>query len=86
LNGLRSDDQRILVIGATNAPWQLDPALRRPGRFDQAIFVPPPDEAARVEIMRLLAKDKPIVQLQETELLKVNERIKNLVRCLGMRG
>ncbi len=71
LNGLRSDDQRILVIGATNAPWQLDPALRRPGRFDQAIFVPPPDEAARVEIMRLLAKDKPIVQLQETELLKV---------------
>ena len=37
----------ILVIGATNAPWQLDAALRRPGRFDQAIFVPPPDPAAR---------------------------------------
>jgi transitional endoplasmic reticulum ATPase len=33
----------VLVIGATNTPWDLDPAFRRPGRFDQVLFVPPPD-------------------------------------------
>lgn len=68
LDGLRGENQRILVIGATNSPWQLDPALRRPGRFDQAIFVPPPDETARLQIIRLLAKGKPIAQLDETAL------------------
>lgn len=73
LDGLRSDNQRILVIGATNSPWQLDPALRRPGRFDQAIFVPPPDEAARLQIIRLLAKDKPIAKLDETLLAQATE-------------
>ena len=73
LDGLRSDNQRILVIGATNAPWQLDPAMRRPGRFDQAIFVPPPDEAARLQIIRLLAKDKPIAKLDEAALAAATE-------------
>lgn len=68
LDGLRSDNHRILVIGATNSPWQLDPSLRRPGRFDQAIFVPPPDEAARLQIIRLLAKDKPIAKIDEAVL------------------
>ncbi len=68
LDGLRSENSRILVIGATNSPWQLDPALRRPGRFDQAIFVPPPDESARLQIIRLLAKGKPIAQLDEAAL------------------
>lgn len=70
LDGLRSENHRILVIGATNAPWQLDPALRRPGRFDQAIFVPPPDEAARLQIIRLLGRDKPIAKLDEPVLVQ----------------
>jgi transitional endoplasmic reticulum ATPase len=73
LDGIRSENQRILVIGATNAPWQLDPALRRPGRFDQAIFVPPPDAAARIQIIRLLAKDKPIAGLDELALANATE-------------
>jgi SpoVK/Ycf46/Vps4 family AAA+-type ATPase len=73
LDGLRSDNQRILVIGATNSPWQLDPALRRPGRFDQAIFVPPPDQAARLQIIKLLAKDKPIAKLDEAVLAQATE-------------
>jgi transitional endoplasmic reticulum ATPase len=68
LDGLRGENQRILVIGATNAPWQLDPALRRPGRFDQAIFVPPPDHAARLQIIKLLSKGKPIAQLDDAAL------------------
>ena len=71
LDGIRSENHRILVIGATNSPWQLDPAIRRPGRFDQAIFVPPPDEAARLEIIKLFAQDKPIAKLEPHELAKV---------------
>jgi len=73
LDGLRSDNSRILVIGATNAPWQLDPAFRRPGRFDQTIFVPPPDYPARAQIIELLAKDKPIAQLNVDALAKVTK-------------
>jgi SpoVK/Ycf46/Vps4 family AAA+-type ATPase len=68
MDGLRTDNQRILVIGATNCPWQLDPALRRPGRFDQAIFVSPPDDSARREIIRLLAKDRPVAKIDEAAL------------------
>lgn len=70
MDGLRGDNQRILVIGATNQPWALDPAFRRPGRFDQAIFVAPPDAPARAQIIDLLAKDKPIADFDNTELIE----------------
>jgi transitional endoplasmic reticulum ATPase len=63
LDGLHSENSRILVVGATNAPWNLDPAFRRPGRFDQTIFVPPPDLPARSQIIRLLARERPISHL-----------------------
>ncbi len=69
LDGLR-ENQRVLVIGATNQPWSLDPAFRRPGRFDQAIFVQPPDATARAQIITLLAKDKPISNLNVDELVE----------------
>lgn len=70
MDGIRSDNQRVLVIGATNQPWALDPAFRRPGRFDQAIFVPPPDAPARAQIIELLAKDKPIAEFDTAELIE----------------
>ena len=43
LDGVATSNDGILVLGATNAPWHLDPAFRRPGRFDDVLFVPPPD-------------------------------------------
>lgn len=70
MDGIRSENQRILVIGATNQPWAIDPAFRRPGRFDQAIFVAPPDAPARAQIIELLAKDKPIAEFDNTELIE----------------
>jgi len=73
LDGLRADNSRILVIGATNSPWHLDPAFRRPGRFDQTIFVPPPDRPARAQIIELLAKDKPIANLDVNVLAKATK-------------
>ena len=37
------NNEGMLILGATNAPWHVDPAFRRPGRFDEVLFVPPPD-------------------------------------------
>lgn len=59
LDGMESENDGILVLGATNTPWNLDSAFRRPGRFDRIIFIPPPDEEARENIFKLKLKDKP---------------------------
>ena len=56
LDGIDSANADVLVLAATNAPWHLDPAFRRPGRFDRVLFVPPPDTPARAEILRPLPK------------------------------
>ena len=59
LDGANTSNDGILVLAATNAPWHLDAAFRRPGRFDRIVFVPPPDAPARAEILRILLHDKP---------------------------
>ena len=50
LDGVSSSNEGVLILAATNAPWHLDPAFRRPGRFDRIIFVPPPDAPARAAV------------------------------------
>ncbi len=59
LDGVDASNEGVLVLAATNAPWHLDAAFRRPGRFDRILFVPPPDEPARAEILRALLRGKP---------------------------
>ncbi|HTH49088.1 MAG TPA: AAA family ATPase, partial [Candidatus Limnocylindria bacterium] len=59
LDGVKSGNDGLLILGATNAPWHLDSAFRRPGRFDRILFVPPPDVAARASVLRLHMKGKP---------------------------
>lgn len=63
LDGIQDSNEGVLVLAATNAPWHLDSAFRRPGRFDRILFVPPPDQAARESILRILCKQKPIADL-----------------------
>lgn len=60
MDGVGSSNDGLLILAATNAPWQMDSAFRRPGRFDRIIFVPPPDEPARAEILRIHCKNKPL--------------------------
>ena len=59
MDGVASSNEGVLVLAATNAPWHVDPAFRRPGRFDQVLFVPPPDAEARLDILRLHLVGKP---------------------------
>lgn len=68
MDGVESDNENILIIGATNAPWDVDSAFKRTGRFDRTFFVPPPDEKAREQIFELYLKDLPICEIDYEEL------------------
>jgi SpoVK/Ycf46/Vps4 family AAA+-type ATPase len=60
LDSTRDDNEGVFVLGATNQPWDLDAALRRPGRFDRMILVLPPDEAARAAIVDYHLRGRPV--------------------------
>ena len=70
MDGAGPDNDGVLVLGATNAPWHIDPAFRRPGRFDRTLFIPPPDAEARSSIIEVMAKQKPMGQLDPAALAK----------------
>jgi SpoVK/Ycf46/Vps4 family AAA+-type ATPase len=73
MDGINSRNDGVLVLAATNAPWHLDPAFRRPGRFDRIIFVPPPDTQARATILRILCRGKPVKDIDFDTLAKKSE-------------
>ncbi len=68
LDGASSNNEGILVLAATNAPWSVDPAFRRPGRFDRIIFVEPPDEGARREILQQQLGGKPVGEIDAKKI------------------
>ncbi len=74
LDGIAHDNEGILILGATNTPWHLDPAFRRPGRFDRIIFVPPPDEKSRESILRLKLKNKPATSIDYERIAQKTEK------------
>jgi SpoVK/Ycf46/Vps4 family AAA+-type ATPase len=59
LDSFGSENKGVFVLGATNHPWDVDPALRRPGRFDRTVLVLPPDAEARRKILELNLRDRP---------------------------
>ncbi|HEX4518175.1 MAG TPA: ATP-binding protein [Gaiellaceae bacterium] len=71
LDSIGSDNEGILVLAATNTPWSVDEALKRPGRFDRSVFVAPPDREARETILGLLVRDRPAEGL---DLGRISER------------
>ncbi|WP_114416225.1 ATP-binding protein [Marinospirillum perlucidum] len=68
MDGIDTDNENLLVIGATNAPWDVDSAFRRPGRFDRTLLVPPPDLPARSGILQQRLQELPIAPLNYAEL------------------
>ena len=73
MDGIQDNHDGLLILAATNSPWHLDPAFRRPGRFDRILFVPPPDATARASILRILCRGKPIQDLDYAHLAKKTE-------------
>jgi len=73
MDGVKSSNEGVLVLAATNAPWHLDSAFRRPGRFDRVLFVPPPDAAARAAIFRIQCRGKPIEEIDYDHLGRKTE-------------
>jgi AAA+ superfamily predicted ATPase len=59
MDGFAKNNQGVLILGATNVPWAVDAAFRRPGRFDRVLFVPPPDREARAAILKHLLDQRP---------------------------
>ena len=88
-DGLRSL-KNVVVIGATNRPDMLDPALMRPGRFDRLVEITAPDEKARLDIFMICSAKMPLDKdVDLKELAKLTEGytgadIDNLVREAGM--
>ena len=73
LDGMGSDNVNVFVLGATNHPWDIDPALRRPGRFDRTLLVLPPDAAAREVIFRTHLQERPIASIDLRRLAALSD-------------
>ncbi len=66
MDGLQERGQ-VIVIGATNRPEAVDPALRRPGRFDREIYIGMPDKRARKEILQVHVRNVPLCTKEDVE-------------------
>ena len=73
LDGVGSDNEGVFVLAATNHPWDVDPALRRPGRLDRTLLVLPPDREAREAILRTHLRDRPVERIDTRRLAKATE-------------
>jgi len=75
LDGVEHSNEGVLILAATNAPWHLDSAFRRPGRFDRILFVPPPDLEARASILRILLQEKPVDRVDHDYVAKKSKEL-----------
>jgi SpoVK/Ycf46/Vps4 family AAA+-type ATPase len=68
LDSFGTDNEGVFCMAATNHPWDVDTALRRPGRFDRTLLVPPPDVPAREAILRFHMRERPQADIAYAEL------------------
>ncbi|MFJ9813109.1 tetratricopeptide repeat protein [Streptomyces sp. NPDC101158] len=74
LDGIDGDrNEGVFVLAATNVPWDVDLALRRPGRLDRTLLVLPPDAPAREAILRYHLRDRPIESVDLGKVVKATE-------------
>ncbi len=74
MDGIQAKNDQLMVLAATNVPWRVDSALRRPGRFDRVLFVPPPDAAAREAILKIHLRGMPVGKIDAEKLSKQCEK------------
>jgi SpoVK/Ycf46/Vps4 family AAA+-type ATPase len=68
LDDVSGHNEGVFLLAATNHPWDVDSALRRPGRFDRTLLVLPPDAAAREGVFRYHLKDRPVAGIDLAKL------------------
>jgi SpoVK/Ycf46/Vps4 family AAA+-type ATPase len=73
MEGIDTNTDQVLIMGATNMPWDVDNALKRPGRFDRLVFVAPPDEEARGLIFQLKLRGRYCDEIDTLRLAKLTE-------------
>ena len=73
LDDVSRSNEGLFVLAATNMPWDVDPALQRPGRFDRTLLVLPPDEPAREAILRHHLRDRPVANVDLRKLARATE-------------
>jgi AAA+ superfamily predicted ATPase len=73
MDDLFASNDGVFVLAATNHPWDVDSALRRPGRFDRTLLVLPPDEAARAAVFRYHLRERPVAGADPARLAKLTD-------------
>lgn len=73
MDGADDPNDGVFVLAATNAPWDVDPALRRPGRLDRMMLVLPPDRPAREAVLRYHLRDRPLENIDLARIVKATE-------------
>jgi AAA+ superfamily predicted ATPase len=73
LDDVASDNTGVFLLAATNHPWDVDSALRRPGRFDRTLLVLPPDGAAREGVFRFHLRDRPVAGIDLARLSRLTD-------------
>jgi SpoVK/Ycf46/Vps4 family AAA+-type ATPase len=73
LDSVTSDNTDVFLLAATNHPWDVDSALRRPGRFDRTLLVLPPDSTARAGVFRYHLRDRPVGGIDLGKLAKTTD-------------
>jgi SpoVK/Ycf46/Vps4 family AAA+-type ATPase len=74
MDGMEGANEGVFVLAATNAPWDVDAALRRPGRLDRTVLVVPPDADARRAILEVHLRDRPIAGIDLKRLAAATDR------------
>ncbi|MDT0528776.1 ATP-binding protein [Micromonospora sp. DSM 115977] len=73
LDGMEGSNEGVFVLAATNTPWDVDPALRRPGRLDRVVLVLPPDAEARRAILEYHLRERPIAGIDLRKIVAATE-------------
>lgn len=73
MDGVDGGNEGLFILAATNAPWDVDPALRRPGRLDRMVLVAPPDAPARAAILEYHLRQRPIEKVDLGRLVAATE-------------
>jgi len=73
LDDVTAGNDGVFLLAATNHPWDVDSALRRPGRFDRTLLVLPPDRAAREAVFRFHLRERPVGGVNLARLAELTE-------------